>query len=287
MTLHKSALIQLILSMAIFGSVGFFSGLSGLSAIELVFIRCVCAVMLIGCVWWFSGMYRTEVWERREVIMVLLCGTTLLLNWVFLFKSFELTSVTVAISLYHLAPVIAMILGSIIFREKMTWLGLGAILLCFAGTLLIVGVGQSSGGFQLTGAIYAMIAAFFYAATMLLGKSIRTLSVYATTFIQMLLSMILLLPFVSWTSYTGLDGMNWTYSIITGVVHTGIVYLLFYNSVRYLPTRIISALVFVDPAVAILLDVLLTGFRPNGWQWGGIMLIFAGMYYIIRPQAKN
>ncbi|WP_046214389.1 DMT family transporter [Paenibacillus wulumuqiensis] len=286
-TLHKSALVQLILSMAIFGSVGFFSGLSGLPAVELVWVRCVCAVILIGGVWWFSGTYRSEVWQRREVVFVLLCGTTLLLNWVFLFKSFELTSVTVAISLYHLAPVIAMILGSVIFREKLTWMGLGAILLCFAGTLLIVGAGQGGGGFQLTGAIYAIIAAFFYAATMLLGKSIRTLSVYATTFIQMLLSMILLLPFISWTSYLNLSEMNWTYSIITGFVHTGIVYLLFYNSVRYLPTRIISALVFVDPAVAILLDVLLTGFRPDGWQWGGVLLIFAGMFYIVKPQGNS
>lgn len=42
----------------------------------------------------------------------------LVFNWVFLFKAFENMSVTIAISVYHLAPVIVLLIGSIVFKEN-------------------------------------------------------------------------------------------------------------------------------------------------------------------------
>ncbi|QJC90707.1 Putative transporter [Bacillus subtilis] len=39
--------------------------------------------------------------------------------------------------------------------------------------------------------------------------------------------------------------------ISTGIIHTGIVYLLFFDSLRFLSTKFISIIVFLDPAVAI------------------------------------
>ncbi|UWS64109.1 DMT family transporter [Bacillus paralicheniformis] len=61
------------------------------------------------------------------------------------------------------------------------------------------------------------------------------------------------------------------------LIHTGFVYYLFFDSLRNLSARIISALIFVDPAVAILLDTVFTGFRPTVLQLAGIVLIFAGI----------
>ena len=52
---------------------------------------------------------------------------------------------------------------------------------------------------------------------------------------------------------------------------------LFFDSLRYLSTKTISILVFLDPAVAILLDTVLTGFRPTLMQITGILFIFIGM----------
>ena len=44
----------------------------------------------------------------------------------------------------------------------------------------------------------------------------------------------------------------------------------------------ISVLVFLDPAVAILLDTVFTGFRPTSMQVVGIILIFVGMAFTFR-----
>ncbi|MCK1995526.1 DMT family transporter [Peribacillus muralis] len=281
--MNRVALSQLFLAMAIFGSVGFFSGRTGLPALELVFVRCICAAIFLCTAWVATGHFKREKWDSREGMLIVFCAVTNLLNWIFLFKSFELISVTIAISLYHLAPIIVLIIGSFIFREKMSLSSILAISLCFIGTLLIMGTdGFRSASPQWEGIIYGIIAAFFYAATMLLGKSITKTSVYATTFLQMFIGFLLLLPFVDFSVYTTLHASHWFYTILTGIIHTGVVYLLFFNSIRHLPTNVVSFMIFVDPAVAILLDILLSGFVPDKMQILGISLIFIGMLYSLR-----
>jgi len=275
--MHKSALTQLIVSMAIFGSVGFFSSRTGLPAVELVFVRCICAAVVLLAAWVLTGSFRRERWNARETLLIAACGVSNLLNWVFLFTAFRLISVTVAISLYHLAPILALIAGGLIFRDKLGRTAILALAGCFAGTLFLIGADGFGASPNWKGMLFGVIAAFFYAATMILGRSVVRTSVYATTFIQMIVGMLLLLPFVHYGVYSSLNAHQWTYAVVTGIVHTGIVYLLFFGSIRRLPSPIVSVLVFVDPAVAILLDVGVTGFRPDGLQLAGILLLFGSL----------
>lgn len=276
--MHKSALTQLIISMAIFGSVGFFSVRTGLPAVELVFVRCVCAAAVLLAAWIGTGAFKRERWHARETLLVAACGVSNLLNWVFLFTAFRLVSVTIAISLYHLAPFLALIAGGLIFRDKLGLPAMVALAGCFAGTALIMGAGGLGGAAPgWAGMVCGVAAAFFYAATMVLGRSISGMSVYATTLIQMAVGLLLLLPFVHFGAYAGLGRAAWSYAIVTGVVHTGLVYLLFFGSIRRLPSPVVSVAVFVDPAVAILLDIGVDGFRPDGWQTAGILLLFGSL----------
>ncbi|WP_210607957.1 DMT family transporter [Priestia flexa] len=275
----SSAKLKMIVSMVIFGSIGFFSERSNLQSVELVFVRCVCATLFLSACWMLTGKYKEEKWSKRDVIQTLICGVFLVLNWVFLFKAFEQTSVTVAISIYHLAPVFVLFLGAILYKEKLTPISVVSLAICFIGTLLISGVsaGTSMNDLLSSGVVWGLLAALFYAFTTLAGKGIRELSPYATTFLQTLVGIFMLMPLVTFHSFFELSAINWMVVAITGIVHTGIVYLLFFDSLRFLSSNVISVLVFLDPAVAILLDTLLTGFRPDILQSVGIVLIFGGM----------
>ncbi|CEA05128.1 EamA-like transporter family protein [Metalysinibacillus saudimassiliensis] len=126
--------------MAIFGSIGFFTVHTGLPAIELVFIRCICATLFLGAVWWLTGGHKTERWSKKEVLRTLICGVFIVLNWVFLFKAFEEMAISVAISIYNLAPVFVLILGTLFLGEKMTIRAVIAIIACFLGSIFIVGI---------------------------------------------------------------------------------------------------------------------------------------------------
>ncbi|QEY21744.1 EamA/RhaT family transporter [Psychrobacillus sp. AK 1817] len=288
--MNKAAMLKMTLSMAIFGSIGFFTGKTGIPAIELVFVRCICATLFLGALWVITGQHKTEIWEKKEIVQILLCGIFLVLNWVFLFKAFEVTSITIAITIYNLAPIFVLLLGTLFLKERMTWNSLIAVLICFLGSMLIVGINtvQSISDFLGSGFIWALLSAFCYAMTMLLGKGVNQLSAYAMTFVQTSIGILILLPFLNFTLFQGLTTTNWLYIIGTGLIHTGFVYYLFFDSLRKLTTGVISALVFIDPVVAILLDTLILDFRPTLLQSLGILLIFGGIIYtLIKPNKQQ
>ena len=272
-----SAAMKFALSMAIFGSVGYFSAKTNLPSIELVFIRCICACVVLSLVYLFSNKKKEAV-EKKEIGFSVLCGVFLVVNWVFFFRSFEHMSVTVAVSIYHLAPVLVVLLGSFLYREKITLKVMLTVITCFIGTLLVGGMQDylSLESLMSAGLPWAFGAALFYALTTLMGKKISKLNPILTTIIQTGVGVLMLLPFVQWDYFSQLTGENWFYILLTGIVHTGYVYYLFFSSLPKLSSGTIAILVFIDPAVAIFMDIVLTAYRPDFLQIIGILLIFWG-----------
>lgn len=289
MALNVAAMLKLTVAMAIFGSIGFFTVHTGIPAIELVFIRCICATLFLGMIWLLTGGHKTERWSKKEVLRTLICGVFIVLNWVFLFKAFEEMAISVAISIYNLAPVFVLILGTLFLGEKMTVRAVIAIITCFLGSIFIVGINNLTSVDDLlsSGFIWAILSAVFYALTVFTSKTIINLSAYALTFTQTIVGMIILAPFVDFALFSGLTSTNWLYILGTGFIHTGFVFYLFFDSVRELPTLIVSVLTFVDPVVAIALDVLILNFSPSSWQLFGIALIFGGIIYSLYHPAQR
>lgn len=284
--MNVAAAAKLSIAMAIFGSIGFFTIHTGIPAIELVFVRCICATLFLSVLWFLTGGHKTEDWNRREVLQTCLCGIFLVLNWVFLFKAFEAMSISVAISIYNLAPIFVLILGTLFLKEKMTLGSILAIAICFIGSIMIVGIENFRSVHQLlnSGLVWALLSAVCYALTMFTGKTIHRLSAYSMTFIQTAVGIALLLPFCDFAVFNGLTTSNWLFILGTGLIHTGFVYYLFFDSIRSLPTILVSVLTFVDPVVAILLDIVILSFVPSLMQICGIILIFAGIIYtMFRP----
>lgn len=287
--MNISAIIKLTVSMALFGSIGFFTVHTGVPATELVFVRCICATLFLGGMWLITGGHKTEIWDKKEILRTLLCGVFIVLNWVFLFKAFEEMSISIAISIYNLAPIFVLIFGALFLKEKMTIQALLATLTCFIGSMFIIGLNNfmSLSEFMKSGFIWALLSALFYAFTMLTSKTITNLSSYALTYIQTTVGIVILLPFVNFSLFEGLTTTNWMYILGTGFIHTGFVYYLFFDSIRSLSTILVSVLVFVDPVVAILLDMLLLDFMPSFMQTVGIVLIFGGIFYTIYVPKKK
>lgn len=288
--MNYGAMLKLTISMAIFGSIGFFTTQTGIPAVELVFVRCICATIFLGSLWFITGGHKKEIWHRNEIYKTLICGVFIVLNWVFLFKAFEEMSISIAISIYNLAPIFVLILGTVFLAEKMSVGAILATVTCFIGSVLIVGIEHFSSVDQLlnSGFVWALLSAVFYALTMFTSKTISGMSSYALTFVQTIVGIVILAPFCDFTVFNGLTTSNWLYILGTGFIHTGFVYYLFFDSIRNLTTIIVSVLVFVDPVVAILLDVIILAFRPTPLQIIGIILIFGSILYTVyQPTRKK
>lgn len=274
-----NAIIKLSISMAIFGSIGFFTIHTGIPALELVFVRCIFATLILSGLWFATKTYNTEKISGSTLLSTIICGVFLVLNWVFLFMAFERMSISISITLYNLAPIFVLIIASLFLKEKMDLLGVIATTLCFFGTVLIIGTNNLKALDELSssGFIWALLSALCYALTMITSRKIKGISSYALTFIQTIVGIIMLAPFCDFSVFQGLSTENWLYIIGTGVIHTGFVYYLFFDSVRVLPTIYVSILVFIDPLVAILLDVIILDFIPTSTQIFGMLLIFGSI----------
>lgn len=90
-------MLGLILSMTLWGTLGAFVLWSGLPAIDVAFYRCLIVSLLIG-VWLIKSKERIAFDKSSAVVAI--AGIFLVLNWVFLFKSFQVSSITIGRSLF-------------------------------------------------------------------------------------------------------------------------------------------------------------------------------------------
>ena len=79
-----------------------------------------------------------------------------------------------------------------------------------------------------------------------------------------------------------MPGQAWSYLVVIGVVHTGIMSTLLYSAIQKIPTALVGALSYIYPIVAILVDWVVFGNPLGMLQMAGaaaILLAAAGMNF--------
>ena len=261
--MHTRARISIIASMAIWGTIGLFVRMIGVSSAELALYRAgIAAVMLTGYFLVSKTPLRLSL-IRKELPLLLLSGAAMGFNWILLFEAYKYTTVSVATLSYYFAPVIVTVACPLLFKEKMgplQWLCFGMSTL---GLVLITGIGDmSTGSSHVTGIAFGLGAAVLYAGVMLLNKRIQGVSGLQRTYLQFLAAIAVLLPYVLCTSGVtlhGLDVLGWGMLLVVGGVHTCLAYCLYFPSLKALPGQETAILSYIDPLLACVLSVTLLG----------------------------
>ncbi|WP_026678533.1 DMT family transporter [Fictibacillus gelatini] len=250
--------IQFILSMIIFGTIGLIVRYIDLSSSETALLS-----SSIGCLFLmfvFLVMKKSIPWKlvKANAFVLFLSGIALGGNWIFLYQSYNYTTVTNATLVYYFAPVVVMILSPMILKEKLSIKKIVCIGVAIVDMILIVGNGiSSSGKGDLLGILFGLVAAAFYAALMLLNKFIQNMAKLEITIIQLGTTALLLLPYVLFTegfSILGVSRSSIPFIILLGIVNTGIGFWLFFSGMQNLKGQSIAMLSYVDPFVAILIS---------------------------------
>jgi drug/metabolite transporter (DMT)-like permease len=247
--------LEMISAMVISGTVGWFVIIAG-SPQVVVFWRCVfgALAMLVACL--MLGVLRRARINVRQFVLVGAGGVALMLNWVLLFSAYKHASIAIATVVYHAPPFMLVGLGVLFFAERFSAAKVGWLLLAFVGLMLIVsaqGSAQASGGDYVLGVCLVLASAFFYAVAAAITKRLKDVPAHLIVLIQMVTGVLLLAPFVDFTRSDPVEGA-WTYLIIIGVVHTGLMSTLLYSAIQNIPTALVGALSFIYPIVAILVD---------------------------------
>lgn len=263
------------LAMLISGSIGLFVRLIDLSPINIVFCRCVFGALALG-IYVLSCKRDSMTIPRRELLPILCCGLVLVANWVFLFAAFKQTSITVAVSVYYLAPVLVTLYGLLFLGQEGTKSVVFGILLAFLGAALVSGVTvEDILALNILGVSYAFLAAVLYATLMLLSKRVQHTDSAVIALVQTTVGALILSLFADFG--IAFSGLNWGLIIAIGAVHTALLYILFFRGIRDSPILLVALLGFIDPLFAICLDRFVLGSAVSAVQLIGIACIIIAL----------
>jgi drug/metabolite transporter (DMT)-like permease len=272
---HKGT-VQLTAAMVLSGTLGIFVVESGASPFNVVFFRVLFGALALGGYALARGYFRDHGLTPRKLGLAALGGVFIVFNWVLLFQSYENTSISVATVVYHTQPFYVVLLGALLFRERLTAAKVGWVGVAFVGLILVSGIRPAdftgSDTTYLLGIGQALLAAVLYGLSTLVTKRITGVRPHLIALVQVLIGIPLLLPFADFGAMRG-TGADWGWLVGLGLIHTGLMYVLLYSAYAKLPTAKIAVLAFTYPAVAMVADWAVYGHHIGLVQALGVPLI--------------
>lgn len=289
MNILKNPRMMIVIAMTAFGTLGPFVRNIAVSSGELALYRAVMAALLLSGYLAITKQPLKLKTISRELPLLLFSGMAMGVNWILLFEAYKYTTVSVATLSYYFAPVLVTLVCPLLFGEKMgakQWICTGMSTL---GIVLITGVGDLSGGSShLTGILFGLGAAVFYATVILLNKFIKGVAGIQRTVLQFWAAIVILVPYVVFSggvTLQKLDGLGWICLLIVGLFHTGITYCLYFSALKELPGQEAAILSYIDPLVAVLISVFILGEQMNLVQIiGGVLILGFTLWNEIQPK---
>lgn len=272
---ENTAKLLMAAAMFIFGTIAPFVRNINVSSGELALYRAVLASLLVGGFLLVTKQQLQLASIKKELLLLLLSGAAMGINWILLFEAYKYTTVSVATLSYYFAPVIVMAVCPIIFKEKLSAKQIFCFVMATAGLVLITGT-AGGGNSDLIGITFGLGAAVFYATVMLLNKFIKGVTGIHRTFIQFIAAIIVLLPYVALSGGFTLGELSltgWGALLIVGLIHTGITYCMYFSALKELPGQKVAILSYIDPLVAVLVSLLLNETMTVPQIIGGVLIL--------------
>ncbi len=225
----------------------------------------------------------------RHVLPYLLLRTLLQMGGVAaMFTAFRYLPLADAVAIAFVMPFIMLLLGKFVLGEEVGLRRLGACVVGFTGTLLVIQPSFAAVGLHaLWPVLVALIFALFMLVTRKIAKHTEPVSLQA---VSGLLATVLMLPLLWYGDVTSLAGLTldmppahtWNLLIATGVMGT-LAHLLMTWSLRYAPTSTLASMQYLEIPVAVFVGWWIFGDLPNALASLGILLtVAAGLYAVMR-----
>ncbi len=284
------AKLKMITAMLIFGSIGIFVKNINLGSSQIALFR-----SLIGTVFLIAaGLLIRKRFDfrttKRNLLLLILSGIAIGLNWIFLFEAYRYTTISNATLSYYFAPIFVIMLAPFVLKEKLTWKKVASIIGAMTGLVLIIGENPEAAGTydHVTGIFYGLLAAALYASVIIMNKFIKNLSDYDTTVGQLATATLVLLPYVLLKEPVNMGNIGFTTGLlilIVGIIHTGLAYVLYFSAIKELEGHTIAVFSYIDPISAVIMAAVFLGEGMTLMQiFGGIFIL--GSTYLSERKKK-
>ncbi len=275
--------LYVITAMLTFGSISIIVRKINLPSSIISLLRAIIASLFLIA---FSFVTKKKISPKKikdNFYLLLLSGSAMGANWIFLFEAYKYTTVSNATLTYYFEPAIVMLLSPFLLKEKLSMRKFISIIVAVIGLFMIVNTGN---GADISynhplGITFGLIAAALYATVILTNKFFKDLSGLEATLIQLVVSVLVLIPYVLIVERPELNMFEVEfipYILILGIIYTGIPYLLYFTGMQNLKGQTIAMLSYIDPVSAVIISAIFLKEDITLMQIIGGILILGSSY---------
>lgn len=236
---------------------------SGADPLSVTFYRCVIGGLVLAFYGVIQGnLYGVMRLPPRVLGLALASGLLMVGNWVLFFTAMQYVGIAVATIAFHVQPFMVVVIGALVFRERLHAAGLAMATESTKGQ-------TAADASWLLGICCALGGAFLYSIVTIIAKGLKGITGPQLALVQCLCGIV----FMSLVVPAGpleVSSVQWGWFAVIGVVHTGGVYMLLYDALPKLSTPLAAVLLFLYPATAIIVDAIVYGHRLGLAQYAGV-----------------
>ena len=275
----RTGYLELIVCGLVWGSIGVVVKKLDVSAPVLVFFRLSLGAASIVAIWAARGrLHELRLHASRRLVAV--SGVVLALHWIAFFEAYKRLSVASTILIVYVGPVLIAAAAPFVLNERLQRRTLYALALSVAGIALIARPSGASG--HALGYLAAGVAAVLFAVLVLmLKKAAPGNAPQAVVVWELGIAALVVAPWLAGASAHqiahALPGL-----LTLGVVHTGLIGILYVAALAQLPAQQVSILVYLEPVTAVLWAWGVLGEKPSGLTLvGGALIVAAGLLIVV------
>ncbi len=268
-----SGLVEVHVSVLLFGFAGLFGKWLPLAPEAIVFGRAAFAALVIGLAA-AAGRRPLRVPPVRDRLLLVLCGLILAAHWTMFFRSVQVSTVAVALLSYSSSPVFTAFLEPWLLRERWDPSSLALALLTVAGVSLIV-PGHDLSSPEGLGVAWGLGSGLTFSLLSLINRRLAgRLPSPTVAFHQDLWAALFLLPFVVLRP-PAVTARDMALLAVLGTLGTAGAHTLFIRGLKRVRARAASIISSLEPVYGIVLAALFLKESPSPRMVSGGALILA------------
>ena len=253
-SMKDKALLKYLCAVCIYGTNGLFLQYINASSEFVVLCRGTIGSLFIALVMFLKKDKIDILAIRRNFWLLFVSGISLGLNWIFLFAGYTY-GVAITSLCNYMAPIMVIVISAFIYRQKLGYKQLVCIICSIIGVVLISGIFESGAEVNYLCMIYGLLAALGFCALVFCNRYLKDIKPLDKTLVQLLSSTVTVSFYVYFhKGFPGeIDGLSLVLLLIMGVVHTGIAYIFYFDSINVLNVDTIAVLGYIKPALGVII----------------------------------
>ena len=287
-----TSVIMILTAATGWGLIGVFSrplSAAGLNAMQITGIRSLIVVIGMGV---FLLVKDRSLFRIRLKDFWMFLGTglfSIIFFNVCYFLTIEQTTLAAASILLYTAPCFVMLMSALFFKERVTVQKLAALVLAFAGCILVSGF--AGGEIRTVALLTGIGSGLGYASYSIFGKvALKKYESFTVIFYTFVVSSVCLLPFIRLPEMllicfqtTG----NLLEALGLGIISTFMPYICYTGGLKWIEAGKASVLAFAEPMVATIAGIVIFKETLHFKNALGIALIFLAIVLLNIPIGKN